>query len=123
MKKKEFDNEDRTRYYGLRVGDIVGTYSVTGGKRPKAVVIGYGFLDNNRVTVRMEDGTERDEVAEWCELITKVEDKFFLNGETVITPVGKAVIEKIDNIDKAVRVKHLEAKTPVTDYRFADLLK
>ena len=45
----------------------------------------------------------------------------YKKGQTVITPQGKAIITEIDNTSDAVRVKHLEAKTPITDYRFSDL--
>ena len=73
---KEFDNVERRRYYGLRIGDTV---EVNIGSliqiKELAEVIGYAFMDNNRVYVRMEDGTETSWVAEWCTIITKVEDK------------------------------------------------
>ena len=42
-------------------------------------------------------------------------------GITVKTPDGRAIVKVVDNIDCSVRVEHLEAKTPVTDYRFSDL--
>jgi hypothetical protein len=65
-----FDNQERRRYYGIRVGDIVSCDPHT-----NCEVIGYGFLDNNKVYLRYEDGTEGSQVAEWCKIITKVEDK------------------------------------------------
>jgi hypothetical protein len=42
-------------------------------------------------------------------------------GITVNTPDGKAIVKVVDNVDSCVRVEHLEAKTPVTDYRFSEL--
>lgn len=45
----------------------------------------------------------------------------YKKGQVVITPDGKAKIEVVDLVNKAVRVQHLEAKTPVTDYKFSDL--
>jgi hypothetical protein len=70
----KFDNQERRRYYGLRVGDTVELkYGPVKGM--KAEVTAYCFGDNNRVYVRMEDGTKTDWVAEWCEIITKIEDK------------------------------------------------
>ena len=45
----------------------------------------------------------------------------YKKGQRVITPHGKAIITVVDTIGKAVRVKHLEARTPITDYRFSDL--
>jgi hypothetical protein len=69
--KKAFDNEERRRYYGLRVGDIVRSkmYGFDNAK-----VVEYGFLDNNSVIVRVPGEADRDVVAEWCEIVTKVED-------------------------------------------------
>ncbi len=73
MERKPFDNENRNRYYGLRVGDTVELGF--GKDKPKAEVIAYGFMDNNRVYVKLEDGSETDYVAEWCKILIKVEDK------------------------------------------------
>lgn len=71
-----FDNEERRRYYGKRVGDIVENWSSFGVKGRHGEVVGYGLLDNNRIEV-MWDGLEepQDEVAEWMTIITKVEDR------------------------------------------------
>jgi hypothetical protein len=71
----KFDNKERRRYYGLRVGDTVELLFSHKPKNPRAEVIEYGFMDNNRVIVRLEDGVETDWVAEWCTIIEKVEDK------------------------------------------------
>lgn len=67
-----FDNSERRRYYGLRVGDIIRCYAygIT-----KAEVVGYGFLDNNAVMVQEEGKEPRKVIAEWCDIITKVEDR------------------------------------------------
>lgn len=71
---KEFDNEQRTRYYGLRKGDTV-SITAFGNVKKNAEVFDYGFMDNNRVILKFEDGTKVPYVAEWCTIITKVEDK------------------------------------------------
>ena len=73
----KFDNKERNRYYGLRIGDIVSPKGIDGKEwsKGKAEVIEYGFMDNNAVYIRVEDGTETKWVAEWCEIITKVEDR------------------------------------------------
>lgn len=42
-------------------------------------------------------------------------------NQIVLTPHGTAKIIVVDEICKAVRVDHLEATTPITDYRFSDL--
>lgn len=47
---------------------------------------------------------------------------FELN-ELVITPKGKARIVVLDSVNKCVRVKHLEARTAITDFYTKDLKK
>lgn len=78
MSKKTFKNAKRNRYYGLRVGDIVSPKGLQGALESslgKCKVIGYAPFDNNRVYIQsIETGEETDWVAEWCEIITKVED-------------------------------------------------
>lgn len=73
---EKFDNINRNRYYGLRKGDIVSPKLVNGNEWEKGhcEVIEYGFMDNNAVYIRANDGTETKWVAEWCEIVTKVED-------------------------------------------------
>lgn len=68
---KLFDNKNRTRYYGLRIGDIVSSKFEL---FDNAEVIEYGGFDNNRVFIKSEDETIRSVVAEWCTIINKVED-------------------------------------------------
>jgi hypothetical protein len=73
---KKFENGDRLRYYGLRIGDIVDLKGVNGKViSPNAEVIDYGAGDNNKVTVRDMKGNEFDWVAEWCDIVVKVEDR------------------------------------------------
>lgn len=69
-------NTSRRRFYGVRVGDTV-RYGVPGfpDTYDTYEVIRYGFMDNNRVILRDKDGKEMSAVAEWCEIIKKVEDK------------------------------------------------
>lgn len=87
---KEFDNENRDRYYGLRKGDFV---KINIGFHPNeiaktCIVVGYGILDNNRVTLRdLVKGTRFTWVAEHCTVIMKVEDIFNLDLETIETPI------------------------------------
>ena len=73
--ENKFDNKDRRRYYGLRIGDTVSAKGVDGKEFKKGDVIDWGVMDNNAVYLKFEDGTESKWVAEWCEIITKVEDK------------------------------------------------
>jgi hypothetical protein len=77
--KPGWDNQERHRYYGLRVGDTV--------RAPTSLlrvieedrigeVVEYGFMDNNRVYVQYPgDKNPVAEVAEWLTIIKKVEDK------------------------------------------------
>ena len=76
MSKKTFKNAKRNRYYGLRVGDIVSPKGLLGVESSlgKCIVIKYGS-DNNRVEIKsIATGEEREWIAEFCEIITKVED-------------------------------------------------
>ena len=70
------ENKDRRRYYGVRVGDKV-VYGIPGfpDTDSEYEVVGYGFLDNNRVILRDADGGEMKAVAEYCSIILKIEDK------------------------------------------------
>ena len=69
---KPFDNINRNRYYGLRIGDTISVE--VPNKTIQTEVVDYGG-DNNRVQVKFEDGRITDWVAEYCTIITKVEDK------------------------------------------------
>jgi len=72
----EFTNENRNRYYGLRVGDIVSPKMVDGKEwhKGQSKVIALGVIDNNSVQIKASDGTEVEWVAEWCDIVTKVEN-------------------------------------------------
>lgn len=65
-------NSERRLYYGLRVGDIIkcDAYRIA-----EAVVINYVFMDNNAIIVQEKGKEPRKVVAEWCDIITKVEDR------------------------------------------------
>jgi hypothetical protein len=67
-----FTNEKRNRYYGIRVGDIVKYYTHEGE------VIELDPMNNNSVLIKTESKPvfkNIKAVAEWCEIITKVEDR------------------------------------------------
>ena len=77
MIEKPWDNQHRKRYYGLRIGDTVDC----GDSRlqqfsGEAKVVAYGGTDNNSVFIHIP-GREKPLrcVAEWLNLIKKVEDK------------------------------------------------
>jgi hypothetical protein len=70
----EFINENRTRYYGLRVGDIVSIKSVMGENIGEHTVVELIPMDNNSVLLKSPDKGTFEWVAEWCTIITKVED-------------------------------------------------
>ncbi len=80
---KEFDNEERRRRYGIRVGDRVSKPRLTyeGGKmhndgRLFGEVISIATMDNNSAIV-LFDGEEKPTqcVAEWLTIEKKVEDR------------------------------------------------
>ncbi|RPI82260.1 MAG: hypothetical protein EHM34_07210 [Nitrosopumilales archaeon] len=75
--ERHFDNINRNRYYGLRIGDIVQLDFTTPSLRGE--IFEYGFMDNNRVYIKMEDGRETSWTAEWCKIIEKVEDRLAKN--------------------------------------------
>ena len=92
-----FDNKDRSRYYGIRVGDIVNLRNIDGSVIYRNVeVIAYGFMDNNRVEVKLSHGSTTDWVAEWCDIITKVEDR---NDDSIIEKIAKELTQGIDGTD------------------------
>jgi hypothetical protein len=70
---KEFTNEDRSRYYGLRVGDTVQLI-FNGGVWKEGKVVEYGVMDNNAVYVQTGNEEPQKCVAEWCKIIKRVED-------------------------------------------------
>ena len=70
----ETRNINRDRAYGLRIGDIVKARGLDRRIIENLEVVGY-CGDNNKVYVRNEYGSVTDWVAEWCELVTKVEDR------------------------------------------------
>jgi len=70
----EFLNENRNRYYGLRVGDTVKLLYSTGLQYGRCEVIELVAMDNNSVLLKSESGKKFEWVAEWCDIITKVED-------------------------------------------------
>lgn len=67
-----FDNKERRRYYGLRVGDKVKESWC--GTHIEGEVVEYGFMDNNSVMVKDQNGEIRKCVAEWCEIIQRVDE-------------------------------------------------
>ncbi len=70
---KAFSNIDRTRHYGIRVGDIVEERAF--GHVKKGEVMSYGFGDNNCVYMNIEGDITVKAIPEWCDIITKVEDR------------------------------------------------
>lgn len=74
--RKDFDNKDRNRFYGIRVGDIVQDIFVP---KIKGEVIAYTG-DNNRVIILIEGDEAIEEreygaVASILKILKKVEEK------------------------------------------------
>jgi hypothetical protein len=105
MSTKVFDNANRHRYYGLRIGDIVDARGISGIPIYKNVEVHeYSGFDNNRVVLKLASGNTCDWVAEWCTIITKVEDrnKKPYNNSQIIDKLAKELSKNIsgnDNID------------------------
>jgi hypothetical protein len=64
----KFDNSERRRYYGNVIGDFVKCRGLQGEIVFEGKVVGYGFMDNNRIFVEDKiTGDVRDWVAEWTD--------------------------------------------------------
>ena len=70
----EFLNSNRDRYYGLRVGDVVKPLYSVGMNFGECKVIELIPMDNNSVLLESKLGKKFEWIAEWCDIITKVED-------------------------------------------------
>jgi hypothetical protein len=70
----KFTNENRTRYYGLRIGDIIDAKTPNGTNWGRSEVLDWGS-NNNEVIIRNKIGQPIEWVAEWCDIVTKVEDQ------------------------------------------------
>lgn len=66
------DNKDRTRWYGLRPGDIVEERAFGSVRRGK--VVNLHTTDQNGCTIKV-NGKEGKAVCEWCTVIERVEDR------------------------------------------------
>lgn len=74
MPLSNFSNEKRNRYYGIRVGDLVRC-KYTPNPDTVYEVVALCFMDNNGVFIQ-EDGKEPVKaVAEYCEIVEKIEDR------------------------------------------------
>lgn len=71
---KPWDNENRTRYYGKRVGDIVEYTTGYRGQKERATVVGYALGDNNRIFLSNGKGKPWESTAERCTVVERVED-------------------------------------------------
>lgn len=97
MTYKAFDNPERTRYYGLRPGDIVSMKGLNSKEVTEGEVIELSPGDNNRVHVKTEAGHITDWVAEWCDIITKVEDRATVDD---VVEVMAAFIEVLETLEE-----------------------
>lgn len=61
------DTTDRSRYYGLAIGDEVEERAF--GSSLRGTVIGFSPTDNNCAYLRLEDGTKHGSVAEYCKRV------------------------------------------------------
>jgi hypothetical protein len=70
-----YKNENRRRYYGLRIGDIVNAKGVDGKICIESKVVGFTG-DNNSVYIESDDiENPVTWVAEWCDIKKPVEER------------------------------------------------
>lgn len=118
-----YTNEDRLRYYGLRVGDEI-SYASLNNNKIEGYVAALDPMDNNKVLVAFKDGNLNWCVAEWCKIINKVEDLekirlekireieiyqnalhdacmwmvYHLNEDTLLSIINKGAAIKLDSL-------------------------
>jgi hypothetical protein len=68
-----FDNKNRTRHYGLRIGDLVKSDGQLKQFTDTGEVVDFDGFDNNSVCIQV-NGKRIPCVAEWLTIVTKVED-------------------------------------------------
>jgi hypothetical protein len=69
----EFLNENRNRYYGLMVGDLVVQKLSKKNGDSICEVIELTPMDNNSVVLKDSENKTFEWVAEWCQIVGKVE--------------------------------------------------
>lgn len=89
-------NEDRHRCFGIRVGDIVRIYCKDYYDFTTEVLGVESFASNNEIWVIWKDGTIRKYFAEYCDLITKVEDRDKNSVHCLELIINKAFKKLID---------------------------
>jgi hypothetical protein len=105
--KTTFTNPDRTRYYGKRIGDIVrNTFEQHSNYGQHLEVVDWGFGNNSLfVRPRMSDAAPHEHVAEWLEIVTRVED---LDGRDLSVTLGirdgDVVVDAFDDFGKGEMV-------------------
>lgn len=73
---ENYENKDRHRCCGLRCGDVVIAWSPYPDRcGVYGVIIGMDKFDNNRVFIKAPNHYTYWHIAEWCEIVTKVEDR------------------------------------------------
>ena len=72
---ENYENKDRNRCCGLRCGDVVLWYPHAEKNGIYGVIIGFGRFDTNIVFVHADYYNTYWSIAEWCEIVAKVEDR------------------------------------------------
>ena len=94
----EFENLERRRYYGLRIGDLV-LNSWFDDKSPIYEVVGFSYTDNNKVYIKNIKTNEiGHNVAEWCKIIKKVDEDSRPLEFRALAPIrkDKKLTDKLD---------------------------
>ncbi len=131
LQNPAWDNQERRRYYGKRIGDTVKIDLFYQNRYLMGTVIDYGSGDNNRLVVKLDDGNIYRPTAEHCEIITRVEDKdvISLKALSIKNPYAfliAAGIKDIENRSQPTKHRgkifiHATAKAAGTIYEILTL--
>ena len=97
----EFDNKNRKRYYGKRIGDVVKFEAPVNRQTYYGVVSNYSPSDNNRLEVTLPDGKIQKLTAEICDVVFPVEmlgkhNQLLSEAKTRINVLHQIVTNKED---------------------------
>ena len=92
------DNFNRSRSYGKRVGDIIAVDLNPEGRFVSEVVSTF-CADNNRIIIKWYDGTLKDFIAEYADIIIKVEERLDFNLDNLEEEIIQAFKKMIATPD------------------------
>lgn len=120
----KFDNEDRLKYNGLRVGDTVNVKNQDGSIYTQAVVFDYGNKSDSIILIGKSQ-KPFDWISDWCDVIVKVEDskpsiaemkELFDSGIVVVDPNVQAFeVLKSKSLELANQCKSIKVTDDVSE--------